>query len=96
MAKTTWPRFLKQVADHQLSVDAAMAQLDDPGFMDLDYAKVDTDRQRTGYPEVIYGEGKTAEQIIGIIQAMLTTKVNILVTACHSRRRIRCFKHTLT
>ena len=81
MAKNNMAALLKQVADHQLSVDAAMAQLDDPGFMDLDYAKVDTDRQRrTGYPEVIYGEGKTAEQIIGIIQAMLTTKVNILVT----------------
>lgn len=81
MAKNNMAALLKQVADHQLSVDAAMAQLDDPGFIDLDYAKVDTDRQRrTGYPEVIYGEGKTAEQIIGIIQAMLTTKVNILVT----------------
>ncbi|KRM74565.1 nickel pincer cofactor biosynthesis protein LarB [Secundilactobacillus collinoides] len=81
MAKNNMAALLKQVADQQLSVDAAMAQLDDPGFVDLDYAKVDTDRQRrTGYPEVIYGEGKTAEQIIGIIQAMLTTKVNILVT----------------
>lgn len=72
---------LKRVADQQLSVEDALRQLDDPGFVDLDYAKVDTDRQkRTGYPEVIYGEGKTAAQIIGIIQAMVATHANILVT----------------
>jgi NCAIR mutase (PurE)-related protein len=81
MANNNMAALLKRVADQQLSVEDALGQLDDPGFVDLDYAKVDTDRQqRTGYPEVIYGEGKTATQIIGIIHAMVPTHANILVT----------------
>lgn len=81
MANNNMAALLKRVADQQLSVEDALGQLDDPGFVDLDYAKVDTDRQqRTGYPEVIYGEGKTAAQIIGIIHAMVPTHANILVT----------------
>ncbi len=72
---------LQQIADHKLSVASALKQLVDPGFVDLDYAKVDTDRQhRTGYPEVIYGEGKTPDQIIGIIQTMVSAEMNVLVT----------------
>ncbi|WP_139693671.1 nickel pincer cofactor biosynthesis protein LarB [Sporolactobacillus terrae] len=54
-------------------------------FADLGFAKVDLSReQRNGYPEVIYGEGKTAEQIIGIIQAMRKQTVNILCTRLSS------------
>ena len=82
---------LKRVADQQLSVEDALGQLDDPGFVDLDYAKVDTDRQqRTGYPEVIYGEGKTAAQIIGIIHEsgcrsfLLSALLNASRTASHA------------
>ncbi|WP_288531682.1 nickel pincer cofactor biosynthesis protein LarB [uncultured Secundilactobacillus sp.] len=72
---------LQKIADHELSVDMAMNQLKDPGFVELNYAKVDTDRpHRTGYPEVIYGEGKTASQILGIIQTMVSAEMNVLVT----------------
>ncbi|MGN1292878.1 MAG: nickel pincer cofactor biosynthesis protein LarB, partial [Levilactobacillus brevis] len=35
---------------------------------------------RTGYPEVIYGAGKTAQQIVGIVQAMEKRQQPILVT----------------
>ena len=38
------------------------------GFTDLGYARVDTDRAaRTGDPEVVYGAGKSAEQVVGIV-----------------------------
>ena len=38
---------------------------------ELSYAKIDYDReQRTGVPEIIYCEGKTAEQVAGIVQNM--------------------------
>lgn len=81
MANEHLTNLLNQVASHEITTEQAFKQLNQAGFIDLDYAKVDTDRQRrTGYPEVIYGEGKTATQIIGIIQAMLTTNTNILVT----------------
>ncbi len=41
-------------------------------FVDLGYARVDTDRQsRCGFPEVIFGAGKTPEQVAGIAQVIL-------------------------
>lgn len=43
----------------------------DKKFEDIGYAKVDTDRHmRQGVSEIIYGEGKSAEQITGIIEAL--------------------------
>lgn len=48
------------------------------GFLDLGYAKVDTDRlRRQGSQEVIYGAGKTADQIAGIVA---TLGDNIIIT----------------
>lgn len=50
-------------------------------FEDLCFAKVDHHRcLRRGYPEVIYGEGKTAEQIIAIAEAMANFGGNVLIT----------------
>lgn len=50
-------------------------------FEDLDHTKLDLHRElRNGYPEVIYGEGKTVEQITDIIHKMMEHKLNILAT----------------
>jgi len=52
-----------------------------PGFTDLGFAKVDLDRQqRCGNAEVIFGEGKTAQQIISISQVLHDAGQPILVT----------------
>lgn len=55
---------------------------DEDGFRDIGYAKVDVDRKaRQGMSEVIYGEGKTAEQIVGILEAMADSgQPDVLVT----------------
>lgn len=59
---------LEQVQNQKISVEKAQQLLEQP----LDYATIDFDREkRTGISEVIYGEGKTARQIAGIIQNML-------------------------
>ncbi len=52
------------------------------GETDLAYVNIDWERkERTGEAEVIYGEGKTAEQLVGIVQKMLLHRQeNILVT----------------
>lgn len=43
----------------------------DPRTADLGYARVDMDRAaRTGDPEVVYGAGKTPEQVVGILRAL--------------------------
>lgn len=72
---------LEEVAGGKKSVDSAVHALNKDNFADLGFAKVDLSRKRrNGYPEVIYGEGKTAQQIIGIIDAMREQTVNILCT----------------
>lgn len=51
------------------------------GFTDLGFARVDTDRRRRcGFPEVIFGPGKTAEQVAGIAKAILEKEPVLLVS----------------
>ena len=62
---------LEQVQAGEMSVDAALLQLKTEPFVDIGYAKVDMHRKvRQGVAEVIYGAGKTPQQIIGIVQTM--------------------------
>lgn len=50
-------------------------------YKDLGFCKVDVDReQRTGYPEIIYGEGKSAEQINLIMAEIIAESRKVLVT----------------
>ena len=56
---------LRSLQAGHLSVEDALEQIN--GVKELGYAAIDTDRQRrNGFPEVVYGEGKTVEQIEGI------------------------------
>ena len=62
---------LEQVKNGQLEPVQAMTRLKMEPFQDLGFAKVDHHRElRQGVAEVIYGAGKTPEQIIGIAGAM--------------------------
>ena len=65
-----------------VSVDQALLHLKQKPFEDLGYAKVDLHRGvRQGAAEVIYGAGKTAEQITGIAAAMLKNHIyTVLIT----------------
>ncbi len=64
-------RLLQKVKDGEVSVDDAAEAMKMKPFEDIGYAKVDLHRKaRQGASEVIYGEGKTAEQIAGIVSAM--------------------------
>jgi len=72
---------LDQVRGGQASVDQAVAELRQLPFAELGYATVDHHRAlRQGVPEVILGEGKTAEQIAGIARELARTGQNVLVT----------------
>lgn len=62
---------LEQVQQGELTPEQALLQMKLQPFQDLGYAKVDHHRGlRQGAQEVIYGAGKTAEQIDGILTAM--------------------------
>lgn len=64
-----------------VSVDTALERLKQLPFEDLGYAKVDHHRGiRTGYPEVIFAQGKTSEQVIGITRVMVERGSNVLIT----------------
>lgn len=64
-------RVLEAVRSGDLSVDDALLKIKAEPFEDIGYAKVDLHRKiRQGVAEVIYGAGKTPEQIIGILEVM--------------------------
>jgi NCAIR mutase (PurE)-related protein len=63
------------------SVEDAVAELKDLPYADLGYAAVDHHRAlRQGAPEVVFGPGKTAAQIVGIAREIGRTGQNVLVT----------------
>ena len=70
---------LRDLQAGHLSVEDALEQIN--GVKELGYAAIDTDRQRrNGFPEVIFGEGKTVEQMEGIMQFLLQKELPILAT----------------
>ncbi|MBQ7525916.1 MAG: 1-(5-phosphoribosyl)-5-amino-4-imidazole-carboxylate carboxylase, partial [Abditibacteriota bacterium] len=73
---------LEGVKSGALTVEEAESALKTAPFADLGYAKVDTHRRiRQGAAEVVYGAGKTAEQISGIVKALTESGAeSVLVT----------------
>ena len=71
MEKRELRELLSAVADGTVAVEEASQRLSQRSFEDLGYAKPDLDRsRRQGVSEVVYGAGKTAEQIVGIVGAL--------------------------
>ncbi|BBO78464.1 1-(5-phosphoribosyl)-5-amino-4-imidazole-carboxyl ate carboxylase [Desulfosarcina widdelii] len=72
---------LENVKKGDLSVDHALETLKDLPYADLGYAMVDHHRSlRSGYPETIFSQGKTVEQVVGIARRLLEKNVNIMAT----------------
>lgn len=72
MDKKDLQKLLEQVADGSIKPDEAMLQIKTEPYRDMGFAKLDTHRGiRQGMAEVIYGAGKTNEQILKIAQAMV-------------------------
>ena len=72
---------LESVRDGRLDVPDAVAALRDLPYQDLGYARLDHHRPlRTGWPEVVLAEGKTAAQTAGIVAAMTGRGHPVLVT----------------
>lgn len=65
----------------QCGLDEVIERLRHLPFEDLGYARVDHHRAlRQGFPEVIFGSGKTPEQIAGIAARLLERSANLLIT----------------
>jgi NCAIR mutase (PurE)-related protein len=81
MDSPTLKRLLRRVANGSASVEEAARALADLPFASLGYATVDTHRAlRSGFPEVVYGEGKSLAQLQGIVSALADRGQPVLVT----------------
>lgn len=74
-------QLLRAVASGKTSVSDAAGSLKNLSFEDIEYAHIDHHRSlRKGFPEVIFGQGKTADQIIGIMEKMMLQENIVLIT----------------
>ena len=74
-------RLLKNVKTGKISIDEAITHLKSLPFEDLGYARIDHHRSlRKGFPEVIWGEGKSPTQILSIMKELKRRGQNILIT----------------
>ena len=81
MDKQQLHKLLEDVRAGSVDVDRAMERLRHLPFEDLGFAKVDHHRAlRCGMPEVVFGKGKTAAQIVEIASRLLERSQNVLVT----------------
>lgn len=94
MDMTSLHQILSNVAKGKMSVEDASQKLMHLSFEDIDYAHIDHHRSlRKGFPEVIFGQGKTADQIIGIMEKMLLQEKVVLVTRIdveQANRVVKC------
>jgi NCAIR mutase (PurE)-related protein len=78
---------LKSVKSGETSVEEAKAQLRSLPFEDLGFARIDHHRAlRKGFPEVIWGEGKTSHQILSIMRQLKSKGHNVLITRLDEKR----------
>ncbi|MTI83514.1 MAG: nickel pincer cofactor biosynthesis protein LarB [Firmicutes bacterium] len=81
MDKNFWTDLLKKVAEGSLSTDEALKQLEFLPYQDLEFAKIDHHRHiRSGFPEVIFCQGKTPEQTAEIFYHLSLHHSPILAT----------------
>lgn len=65
----------------EIELADAARRIGDLHFEDIGYARVDHARSsRQGFPEVVFGAGKTREQVVGIVERLVRNAPNVLVT----------------
>ncbi len=86
-------KLLEDVRQGRVNIEEATNKLTDLPYEDLAFARVDHQRElRVGFPEVILGQGKTAEQICKIAERILAHSHNLLI----SRTSEEVFHQVLT
>lgn len=74
-------KILESFKNESLSAADAADRIKNLSFEDIGYARVDHGRAaRQGFPEVIFGHGKTSEQICGIFEKLIARSPNVLIT----------------
>jgi pyridinium-3,5-biscarboxylic acid mononucleotide synthase len=74
-------RLLAAYKSGELETPQAVERIKNLHFEDIGFARVDHSRaSRQGFPEVVFGGGKTREQIVGIVDKLVQRAPNVLVT----------------
>lgn len=85
MQKDELRAFLEKIKAGEMSVDDGISFFNNQYYVDVGCAKIDMHREaRVGYPEVIFCPGKTPEQVVTIMKAMLEKKSHILATRANA------------
>jgi hypothetical protein len=78
---------LRKVRSGKTTLNQAMAELKSLPFEDLGFTRIDHHRSlRKGFPEVIWGEGKTSGQILSIMKRLREKGQNILITRLEEKK----------
>jgi len=81
MNETKLRELLEKIRAGDLSVNLGIEALKKLPFEDLGWACLDHHRHiREGFPEVVYGPGKTCEQLVGIVSKLISVGGPVLVT----------------
>ena len=81
MEKQTIEDILSSHAQGLISTDEATQIIKNLSYEDIGYARVDHARaERQGFPEVIFGAGKTRGQVVGIFEKLIARSPNVLIT----------------
>lgn len=87
-------KLLTDVSKGNVSVDNALKSLKSLPFEELEFATIDSHRSlRQGFPEVIYGEGKSSVQIREIAKRIAAKKENVLITRLEAKKAATLKKH---
>jgi NCAIR mutase (PurE)-related protein len=79
--RTELENILRAFRDGEIDDDSAADRIKNLSYEDIGYARIDHARaERQGFPEVIFGEGKTSQQICGIFEKLLARRPNVLIT----------------
>ncbi len=94
MEATDLRELLEQVQTGRLSVEAALERVRTPPVADLGYAHVDLHRrQRCGFPEVIFCEGKTCEWVEGVVRQLIDAGQDCLATRVNADQAAHLARH---
>lgn len=81
MQKERLRELLEKIEQGTMTVDQALDSMGDMNYQDLGFARVDTHRSvRLGFPEVIFCQGKTVEQVVAIARAMSDRNDSVMAT----------------
>ena len=74
-------RLLRSFKNEELSAQDAARQIKNLHYEDIGFARVDHARSaRQGFPEVVFGSGKTRTQVVSIVERLAARSPNVLVT----------------